>query len=198
MQVRLLAETTMEQCASVEREVDKVLRKFLTYGQCCEQSLKELLHHVSQLWVELARTGGCPPPESYANDKCAGPSVCLLGSGTGHSSPCSLFCSFASGCVALPVLMNIKAVIEQRQCMGVCSHKDELPIEIELGMKCWYHSVFSCPILRQQTLANPPIKLTCGHVISRDALNKLINGGKLKCPYCPMEWNAADGKHIVF
>lgn len=52
-------------------------------------------------------------------------------------------------------------------------------IEIELGMKCWYHSVFACPILRQQTSdSNPPIKLICGHVISRDALNKLINGGK--------------------
>jgi hypothetical protein len=106
--------------------------------------------------------------------------------------------------------MNIKAVIEQRQCTGVWSHKDELPvrpggrcgqktgagediwngkwnspfcwpsqIEIELGMKCWYHSVFACPILRQQTSdSNPPIKLICGHVISRDALNKLINGGK--------------------
>ena len=112
--------------------------------------------------------------------------------------------------MALPVLMNIKAVIEQRQCTGVWNHKDELPvrpglgnrgqealgrtamtgsgthplccpsqIEIELGMKCWYHSVFACPILRQQTSdSNPPIKLICGHVISRDALNKLINGGK--------------------
>lgn len=57
-----------------------------------------------------------------------------------------------------------------------CPHPQ---IEIELGMKCWYHSVFACPILRQQTLdSNPPIKLICGHVISRDALNKLINGGK--------------------
>lgn len=30
--------------------------------------------------------------------------------------------------MALPVLMNIKAVIEQRQCTGVWSHKDELPV----------------------------------------------------------------------
>ncbi|KAF6281284.1 required for meiotic nuclear division 5-like protein B [Rhinolophus ferrumequinum] len=44
----------MEQCASVEREVDKVLQKFLTYGQHCEQSLEELLHHVGQLRAELA------------------------------------------------------------------------------------------------------------------------------------------------
>lgn len=44
----------MEQCACVERELDKVLHKFLTYGQHCEQSLEELLHYVGQLRAELA------------------------------------------------------------------------------------------------------------------------------------------------
>ncbi|XP_020645833.3 E3 ubiquitin-protein transferase RMND5B [Pogona vitticeps] len=133
-------------------------------------------------WTEICDT--------FTHDACA-----LMGLPV--ESPLSV--SFAAGCVALPVLMNIKAVIEQRQCPGVWSHKDELPIEIELGMKCWYHSVFACPILRQQTTdSNPPVKLICGHVISRDALNKLINGGKLKCPYCPMEQNPADGKRLIF
>nr|KAF6349961.1 required for meiotic nuclear division 5-like protein B [Myotis myotis] len=342
----------MEQCESVEREVDKVLQKFLTYGQHCEQSLEELLHYVGQLRAELASAAlqGTPLSAtlslvmsqccrkikdtvqklasdhkdihssvsrvgkaidrnfdsevcgvvsdavwdsrekqqqilqmaivehlyqqgmlSVAEELCQestlnvdldfkqpflelnrilealhkhdlGPALewaishrqrllelnsslefklhrlyfihlldtshwaeicetftrdaCSL-LGLSVESPLSV--SFASGCVALPVLMNIKAVIEQRQCTGVWSHKDELPIEIELGMKCWYHSVFACPILRQQTSdSNPPIKLICGHVISRDALNKLINGGKLKCPYCPMEQNPADGKRIIF
>uniref|UniRef100_A0A672KH26 RING-Gid-type domain-containing protein n=1 Tax=Sinocyclocheilus grahami TaxID=75366 RepID=A0A672KH26_SINGR len=87
--------------------------------------------------------------------------------------------------MALPVLMNIKQVIEQRQCSGVWTHKDELPIEIDLGKKCWYHSVFACPILRQQTSeSNPPMKLICGHVISRDALNKLTNAGNAVCSFC--------------
>ncbi|XP_012510128.1 PREDICTED: protein RMD5 homolog B isoform X3 [Propithecus coquereli] len=44
----------MEQCACVERELDKVLQKFLTYGQHCEQSLEELLHYIGQLRAELA------------------------------------------------------------------------------------------------------------------------------------------------
>ncbi|XP_028668728.1 E3 ubiquitin-protein transferase RMND5B [Erpetoichthys calabaricus] len=126
----------------------------------------------------------------FTRDACA-----LLGLSV--ESPLSV--SFSSGCMALPVLMNIRQVIEQRQCTGVWSHKDELPIEIDLGKKCWYHSVFSCPILRQQTTeTNPPMKLICGHVISRDALNKLINTGKLKCPYCPMEQNPSDAKQIFF
>ena len=60
-------------------------------------------------------------------------SVCWALGQAGLSSPCSLFCSFASGCVALPVLMNIKAVMEQRQCSGVWSHKDELPVRPSRG-----------------------------------------------------------------
>ncbi|CAB1337747.1 unnamed protein product [Coregonus sp. 'balchen'] len=133
-------------------------------------------------WAEICN--------SFTRDACS-----LLGLSV--ESPLSV--SFASGCMALPVLMNIKQVIEQRQCSGVWTHKDELPIEIDLGKKCWYHSVFACPILRQQTSeSNPPMKLICGHVISRDALNKLTNAGKLKCPYCPMEQNPSDAKQIFF
>lgn len=49
----------MEQCACVERELDKVLQKFLTYGQLCERSLEELLHYVGQLRAELAGAGAC-------------------------------------------------------------------------------------------------------------------------------------------
>lgn len=40
-----------------------------------------------------------------------------------------------------------------------------------------HHSVFACPILRQQgSEQNPPMRLLCGHVISKDALTKLCQG----------------------
>jgi len=98
--------------------------------------------------------------------------------------------------------------MQQRQVTGIWNGKDELPvstrarsriynkymcinikdskyrslsvqIEIDLGKQSRYHSVFACPILRQQsTENNPPMKLVCGHVISRDALNKLANANK--------------------
>merc|ERR1739838_573340 len=87
-----------------------------------------------------------------------------------------------------------------RQCTDVWSAKDELPIEIDLGKDCRYHGIFACPILRQQTTRNnPPVRLICGHVISKDALNKLSNGNnRLKCPYCPVEQNPADARQIYF
>ncbi|XP_066595553.1 E3 ubiquitin-protein ligase RMND5A isoform X2 [Prorops nasuta] len=110
-----------------------------------------------------------------------------------------------AGCTALPALLNIKQVMQMRQVTGIWSGKDELPIEIDLGKQSRYHSVFACPILRQQsTENNPPMKLVCGHVISRDALNKLTTANKnkfvsrLKCPYCPVEQNPEDARLIYF
>ena len=81
------------------------------------------------------------------------------------------------------------SIVNAMQNTQVCHilSKDELPIEIDVGQEHRYHSVFACPILRQQTTdQNPPMKLVCGHVISKDALNKLSIQNKLKCPYCPL------------
>ena len=81
----------------------------------------------------------------------------------------------------------------------VWSEKDELPIEIDVGPNARYHSIFACPILRQQTTDNnPTMRLTCGHVISKDALKQLSAGHKLKCPYCPQEQNPHDARQITF
>ena len=54
-----------------------------------------------------------------------------------------------------------------------------LQVEIDLGHEYHFHSIFACPILRQQsTQSNPPMRLVCGHVISKDALSKLSNMNK--------------------
>ena len=164
-----------------------------------------------RLWQEVA--------DLFVRDACA-----LMGLSV--ESPLAV--AVNAGCTALPALLNIKQVslnnsfckfdfnltslyikklfsqIHQffkvmLQHAGVWGAKDELPIEIDLGANSRYHSIFACPILRQQTSDhNPPLRLTCGHCISRDALNKLSSGHKLKCPYCPVEQNPADARQIVF
>ncbi|XP_075223460.1 required for meiotic nuclear division 5 protein souji [Lycorma delicatula] len=134
------------------------------------------------LWSEIY--------ETFTRDAC-----CLLGLSV--DSPLSVCIN--SGCTALPALLNIKQVMQQRQVTGIWNGKEELPIEIDLGQENRYHSVFACPILRQQSSdLNPPMRLVCGHVISRDALNKLGSTNKLKCPYCPVEQNPADARLIYF
>ena len=117
--------------------------------------------------------------------------------GMSVSSP--LQSAFSAGCQALPALVALKSVIEQRACSGILANSDELPIDIELDSSHHYHSIFACPILRQPTtFKNPPMKLVCGHVISKDARDKLISGSKLKCPYCPVEQSHNETKEIFY
>ncbi|PPQ78096.1 hypothetical protein CVT25_015630 [Psilocybe cyanescens] len=69
------------------------------------------------------------------------------------------------------------------------NHMEELPIEIPLSSDNRYHSIFACLVSKEQsTEANPPMMMTCGHVISKDSFQKLNkSGGRSKCPYCPVE-----------
>ena len=47
-------------------------------------------------------------------------------------------------------------------------------IEIPLSSENRYHSIFACLVSKEQsTESNPPMMMTCGHVISKDSLQKL-------------------------
>ncbi|KAK0397062.1 hypothetical protein QR680_001960 [Steinernema hermaphroditum] len=101
-------------------------------------------------------------------------------------------------------IRTVPSLIRLRQMMAARQEQlffaDELPIEIPIEKHV--HSTFTCPILKiQSTDNNPPMRLACGHVISRDALNKLAQNSRqirLKCPYCPMESSASDAKRVYF
>ncbi|XP_018025396.1 E3 ubiquitin-protein transferase RMND5B isoform X1 [Hyalella azteca] len=133
----------------------------------------------------------------------------------GLSMQCPLAVCISAGCTALPVLLNINQALTGSQVHNMWSAKEELPIEIALGKNNYYHSIFSCPIMRQQsTESNPPMRLICGHVISKDALTKLTNANKtiwgwassrtsqkdtrVKCPYCPVEQTPQEPQQIIF
>ena len=164
-----------------EREIQSLMGAVMFSGpRLSESPYRHLLNDT--LWHEIS--------ELFVKDACS-----LMGLSV--ESPLAVVIN--AGCMALPALLNIKQVMQQRQVSGVWNAKDELPIEIDLGPDCRYHSIFACPILRQQTTEiNPPLRLTCGHCISRDALNKLSSGHKLKCPYCPVEQNPNDARQITF
>ncbi|KAF8894510.1 ubiquitin-protein ligase E3 [Infundibulicybe gibba] len=82
------------------------------------------------------------------------------------------------------------------------SQTDELPIEIPLPAENRYHSIFACPVSKEQsTEQNPPMMMNCGHVITKDSLQKLSKpgpGGRVKCPYCPAESQAASALRVYF
>ncbi|PCH38249.1 hypothetical protein WOLCODRAFT_136130 [Wolfiporia cocos MD-104 SS10] len=80
------------------------------------------------------------------------------------------------------------------------SRTDELPIEIPLPPENRYHSIFACPVSKEQsTESNPPMMMGCGHVITKDSLQKLSKpGGRVKCPYCPVESQISAALRVHF
>ncbi|CAL8122210.1 unnamed protein product [Orchesella dallaii] len=130
--------------------------------------------------------------------------VCNL-IGVSIESPLQTCCS--AGCVAFPILLEAShamTLARQGQSQGeggraVWHGRNELPVELNLGKEFHFHSIFSCPILRQQgSESNPPMRLNCGHVISRDAVHKLMNGPRFRCPYCTGAQHLLHAKQINF
>uniref|UniRef100_A0A1I7TCM1 RING-Gid-type domain-containing protein n=1 Tax=Caenorhabditis tropicalis TaxID=1561998 RepID=A0A1I7TCM1_9PELO len=92
---------------------------------------------------------------------------------------------------------------------NTCIVPNELPIGSYINVN---HSAFACPILKEQcTFSNPPMRLICGHVVSRDAITRLTsthrssrNGARhsrhlrFKCPYCPRDQYIENARLVVF
>ncbi|KZV91058.1 hypothetical protein EXIGLDRAFT_719693 [Exidia glandulosa HHB12029] len=80
------------------------------------------------------------------------------------------------------------------------SLSDELPIDIPLPPENRYHSIFACPVSKEQsTPSNPPMMMSCGHVVSKESLTKLTKpGGRVKCPYCPQESKESAALQVHF
>ncbi|CAO3696878.1 unnamed protein product [Rhizopus stolonifer] len=94
------------------------------------------------------------------------------------------------GIIALPVIMKMYKIMKINKAEW--SAQDELPVEVPLDENLRFHSVFACPVSKEQaTDENPPMMLTCGHVICKDSLKRLVRNSrastKFKCPYCPHE-----------
>lgn len=64
-------------------------------------------------------------------------------------------------------------------------------MELELGREYYFHSIFACPVSKDQsTKDNPPMALPCGHVLSKESIQSIAKKERIrpfKCPYCPHE-----------
>jgi hypothetical protein len=81
----------------------------------------------------------------------------------------------------------------------------ELPIEIDLGEEFRFHDVFICPVSKEASglcSSNPPMLLSCGHVVSKTSLAKISRNtnrdGKFKCHTCPILMTVGECNEIKF
>lgn len=107
-----------------------------------------------------------------------------------------LYTACTAGTLALPILEKVERVMAATR--GQWTSVNELPVETPLPREFMFHSVFVCPVSKEQgTDANPPMMLGCGHVIARESLEMHARGKmRVKCPYCPGEGRVGDAKRV--
>ena len=93
----------------------------------------------------------------------------------GLSSQSPLYTAVTAGGIALPVLEKVERVMAQAR--GQWTSVNELPVETPLPPGFLFHSIFVCPVSKEQaTDANPPMMLPCGHVIAKESLDMNSKG----------------------
>eukprot|EP00842_Homolaphlyctis_polyrhiza_P006471 jgi/Hompol1/6825/HPOL_005095-RA len=119
----------------------------------------------------------------------------------GLSSDSPLFIAVTAGTTALPTIIKMSSIMKDKSGLE-WSQQGELPVEIALIPSYRFHSVFACPVSKEQgSEDNPPMMMICGHVVCKESLARLGKGNlnaKFKCPYCPSESTASQATRVYF
>ncbi|KAK3335337.1 CTLH/CRA C-terminal to lish motif domain-containing protein [Cercophora scortea] len=114
----------------------------------------------------------------------------------GLSAESPLYMAVTAGALALPYQMKFTSRTKSRGTEWTTS--TELAFETPLPKRMVYHSIFVCPVAKEQTTdTNPPMMIPCGHVLAKETLQKLCKGTRFKCPYCPSEGQIKDARQII-
>jgi len=104
----------------------------------------------------------------------------------GLSPESPLFVAATAGCIALPLLAKAAEIMRINRTDWTTA--EEMPVPIPLPPAYIFHSIFVCPVSKEQaTDSNPPMMMPCAHVICKESLDTYSKGSKFKCPYCPSE-----------
>ena len=74
----------------------------------------------------------------------------------------------------------------------------EMPCEVDMGPDFNFHNIFICPVSKETS--SYPVLLKCGHVISKQSMNKLSRNNPkatIKCPTCPQEMTPESGISLI-
>ncbi|KAK8933235.1 hypothetical protein KSP39_PZI015182 [Platanthera zijinensis] len=117
--------------------------------------------------------------------------------GQSHESPLGV--AVTAGVQGLPTLLKLASVMAAKKQEWLSMK--QLPVPVELGRDLQFHSIFVCPVLREQgSDENPPMLMPCGHVLSKQSIVKLSKSSTrpFKCPYCPLEATFSQCKQLHF
>ncbi|KAK1777979.1 CTLH/CRA C-terminal to lish motif domain-containing protein [Copromyces sp. CBS 386.78] len=114
----------------------------------------------------------------------------------GLSAESPLHVAVTAGALALPLLIKYQQATRARGTEWTTTN--ELAFETPLPERMLYHSIFVCPVSKEQTTeSNPPMMIPCGHVLAKETLQRLLKGTRFKCPYCPAEGLEKDARRIM-
>ncbi|KAL8703995.1 MAG: hypothetical protein Q9201_002827 [Fulgogasparrea decipioides] len=113
----------------------------------------------------------------------------------GLSADSPLYVAATAGAIALPHFSKLEVIMKAKGTEWTTEH--EIPVEVPLPPSYRFHSIFVCPVSKEQTTdQNPPMMMPCGHVVAQESLLRLSKNSRFKCPYCPNESHPRDAMEL--